>query len=70
LEKIVFLIKDMLAIDVSKRLSSTEVVRRLGDILQQHQENHVAPIETPQVRRGESTVGATALGKIESVTNP
>lgn len=65
LEKIVDLIKDMLAVDANNRVPSAEVVRCLNDILQQYQENHVVHIETPQARNGEFTVGASKLGKVE-----
>lgn len=65
LEKIIQLIKGMLAIDASDRFSSIEVVWYLHDILQQYQENHVISIKTPQARHGEFTIGFQQLGKIE-----
>ncbi|KAF3385731.1 Mitogen-activated protein kinase 12 [Talaromyces pinophilus] len=65
LEKIIRLIKGMLSIDASDRLSSTEVVWHLHDILQEYQGNRVVSIKAPQARHGEFTVGFPQLGKIE-----
>lgn len=65
LEQMVSLVKEMLAVDASQRASSGEVVRRLADILRDHQERNDAPLELPQARGGESTVGAMQLNEIK-----
>ncbi|CRG91395.1 putative serine/threonine-protein kinase fnkE [Talaromyces islandicus] len=65
LEEIVCLIKEMLAVDASKRAWSGEVVRRLSDILRRNHERNDVQLELPAARDGESAVGATELSKIK-----
>lgn len=65
LEKIIRVIKGMLVVDANDRLSSTEVVWHLQDILQEYDGNGVVSIQTPRARPDEFSVGFSHLKKIE-----